>query len=214
MSFQAMSWAVKQECKTPTSKLILILIANYADENNSAFPSKDHLSKLANCDERTIRRSLRALVDAGYVTVQDRHDASGRQTSNRYILNLDNLSNTTTSQNRPHREGDIFAGEGVTKMPPNTNRNIPKEYTSDFEDWWSSYPRKDGSKKKAFESYISACKEISPRDLLAKTIMFAESRKGEDIKFTPHATTWLNQKRYETVTETRQRSSNLNALAG
>ncbi|HAI38141.1 MAG TPA: helix-turn-helix domain-containing protein, partial [Maribacter sp.] len=32
MSFQAMAWAVKQETDSPLSKLILLMIANYADE--------------------------------------------------------------------------------------------------------------------------------------------------------------------------------------
>lgn len=224
MSFQAMAWAVKQECKTPTAKLVLILIANYADENNTAYPSKDHLSKLANCDERTIRRSLRSLIESGYISVQDRHDNSGRQTSNRYIVHSDNMSisatarpvNTTQyrARTKAPKEGDIFAGVGGAKLSPNTIRNTQNKYTSDFDEWWKCYPRKDGSKKKAFEAWQKACDEISIAELLAKCRMFADSRKGEDPKFTPHATTWLNQKRYETVTPPVVKTRNLNSLAG
>lgn len=212
MSFDAMSWAVKQKCKTPTSKLILLLIANYADENNSAYPSKDHLSQMANCDERTIRRSLKSLQDQGLLQVEQRYNADGRQTSNRYFLALDKVS---ISAPAVKGEGDIFAGVGVTKMPPNTIRNIQKnKYCSDFIEWWDTYPRRDGSKAKAYDLWVKAVKEISVSDLLVKTKMFRDSRKGEDQKFTPHATTWLNQKRYETVTAPQVKAKNLNALAG
>lgn len=212
MSFDAMSWAVKQQCKTPTSKLILLLIANYADENNSAYPSKDHLSRLANCDERTIRRSLRSLQDQGLLNVEERYDHKGRQTSNRYFLVLDKMSTERKDQTR---EGDIFEGVGVTKMPPNTIRKIQnKKYCSDFIEWWDAYPRKDGSKSKAYELWIKATKEVPVSHLLKITKMFSDSRKGEDQKFTPHATTWLNQKRYETVTAPQVKAKNLNSLAG
>ena len=73
MSFQAMSWAVERECPTPTSKLILILLANYADEHNSCFPSRERISKLSNCDERTVRRSLKQLQDLGLIRIESRH---------------------------------------------------------------------------------------------------------------------------------------------
>ena len=36
MSFQAMAWAVKQNTKSPVSKLVLLMIANYADEKGEA----------------------------------------------------------------------------------------------------------------------------------------------------------------------------------
>ena len=228
MSFDAMSWAVKQNCATPTAKLILLLIANYADEKHSAFPSKDHLAKQANCDERTIRRALRSLEDQGLISVEQRHDANGKQSSNRYILSLDKLSRAKYSketqinkkqQDRkvPHQKagGDIFEGVGVTNMPPNTIRTIQSnnKYTPEFESWWSIYPRRDGSKRKAFDLWKNVVKEFSHEKLYSITNQYALSRKGEDPKFTPHATTWLNQRRFETVQPVTSKK-NLNSLAG
>ena len=49
---------------------------------------------------------------------------------------------------------------GCDKTTPNTIRDIHNnnnvvrgdKYTSEFLEWWNLYPRKDGSKAKAFES--------------------------------------------------------------
>ena len=61
MSIQALSWSVKKDCDNTTTKLVLILLANYADEKNSCYPSEKHLAKLAGVTDRTIRRSLKWL---------------------------------------------------------------------------------------------------------------------------------------------------------
>ena len=229
MSFQAMSWAVTKKCPTPTSKLILILLANYADEHNSCFPSRDKIAELSNCDERTVRRSLKQLSEAGFLRVESRYRPDGGQTSNRYYLSMDNVSeqpSLTGCQEVSSETGGWtnLQGEGVSQMPPNTirkdtNKNKSKGrtgYPTEFDEWWLVYPRRDGSKAKAFESWqkIVNTGEITIDDLNDATRMFARSRHGQDSRFTPHATTWLNQRRFETVEEVRQQSRNKNQLAG
>lgn len=218
MSFQAMSWAVERECPTPTSKLILILLANYADEHNSCFPSRERISKLSNCDERTVRRSLKQLQDLGLIRIESRHTTEGRQTSNRYFICLDNVSSRNESG-----VTDLYGGR-VTNLTPSREASCPptlseepvtkNQYPKPFEQWWATYPRRDGSKKKAFEAWRKVIKEISTDDLLRITVHFARARHGQDQRYTPHATTWLNQRRFETVDEVRQQTRNKNQLAG
>ena len=123
MSFQVMSWAVERECPTPTSKLILILLANYADEHNSCFPSRERISKLSNCDERTVRRSLKQLQDLGLIRIESRHTTEGRQTSNRYFICLDNVSSRNESGVTDlYGGGDKFDPLEGGIMPPYTIR--------------------------------------------------------------------------------------------
>ena len=102
----------------------------------------------------------------------------------------------------------------MTKRTPNTTRYIPSNYTEDFVKWWSIYPRKDGSKQKAFEIWFRITKEISANDLFIYTDKFKRAVHGTEIKYIPHATTWLNQRRWETVKETNVRKLNLNTIAG
>ena len=112
---------------------------------------------------------------------------------------------------------------GVEKSTPNTIRDInnniprtPKDYTPQFLKWWTIYPRKDGSKAKAFESYLKLLSKdiIAEKTLLEKTIIYANNNISKDKQYLPHATTWLNQRYFETVEEQRKMSNNKNTLAG
>jgi uncharacterized protein YdaU (DUF1376 family) len=76
-----------------------------------------------------------------------------------------------------------------------------KIYTVAFEAFWSIYPRKFGtSKLKAFEAWE---KLNGKEDTLIPVIMSAIDRqigsiyKGKEVKWIPHAATWLNEKRWE-----------------
>jgi 5-methylcytosine-specific restriction endonuclease McrA len=66
-----------------------------------------------------------------------------------------------------------------------------------FEKFWSAYPRKAGSKQKAFEAFK---KVDTPLDILLDAI---ENQKRsaqwskDNGQFIPHPTTWLNGKRWE-----------------
>ena len=84
MSVEALSWCKNQICPSPTSKLVLFVLANYADERHSCYPSEKHLSKICGVSDRSIRRCISALKEYGLVSIQLR---SG--TSNRYFLGVD-----------------------------------------------------------------------------------------------------------------------------
>ena len=199
MSFDAMNWASKQECQNSTNKLILLMLANYSDENDSSFPSYRHLASLCSCTERTAMRAIDSLIQIGLVKKEERYMKDGKQTSNRFILN----------------RGDKKDTQGMTKSTPNTIRDIQRDYTEEFNQWWNLYPRRDGSKRKAFEMYKKIIdKEISTIDLYNITKRFKQSMVGKEEKFIPHATTWLNQRRFETVEENKNIKINLNQIAG
>ena len=200
MSFDAMSWASKKECQNSTNKLVLLMLANYSDENESSYPSYKHLAKICECSERTVMRSIDSLISLGLLKKQVRFNSDGKQTSNRFILCRDDKINTV----------------GVSKSTLNTKRVIQRDYTVEFNQWWDLYPRKDGSKRKAFELWKKITdKEISHQKLLEFTKMFKVSINGTESKFIPHATTWLNQRRFETVEERpNNQKINLNQIGG
>tara|TARA_R100001510_G_C7602934_1_gene168951 strand:- start:440 stop:967 length:528 start_codon:yes stop_codon:yes gene_type:complete len=175
------------------------MLANYSDENDSSFPSYRHLASLCSCTERTAMRAIDSLIQMGLVKKEERYMKDGKQTSNRFILN----------------RGDKIDTQGMTKSTPNTIRDIQRDYTEEFNQWWNLYPRRDGSKRKAFEIYKKIIdKEISITDLYNVTNRFKQSMKGKEEKFIPHATTWLNQRRFETVEEKKNIKINLNQIAG
>ena len=138
--------------------------------------------------------------EMGLVKKEGRYTPDGKQTSNRFIL----------------IRGDKTNMVGVTKTTPNTIRVIQKDYKEEFSLWWKTYPRKDGSKRKAFQLWTKIIKEeINHQKLLELTNIFKSSMSETDMKFIPHASTWLNQRRFETINEKKDtKKINLNTIAG
>jgi pyocin large subunit-like protein len=209
MSFEAMAWANKQKCSGPTSKLILILIANLSDENYESYPSHSYLANCAECDDRTIKRALDDLAKLNLITITPRF-LNGKQTSNLYTLQI---------------RGDKNEGVGVSNMYPDTirdNKDIlstPKkknEYTVEFEEFWKAYPRNDG-KYAAYKKWTSIIKnnEIDYKIIIDAAKKYATSRIGQDATYTALAETWLNKKRWLDINvNAAPKATNRNSLAG
>ncbi len=84
MSFQAMAWAIKQ--KLPTKeKFVLLILANYTDNESQCWPSIERLCEDTGMSRPTIKRSLRKLVELGYL-MKVRRYRDKMQTSNLYRL--------------------------------------------------------------------------------------------------------------------------------
>ena len=208
MSWQALDWASKQKTGNGTNKLVLISLANYADDANTCFPSFKTLVNITELSRSTIIRSLKDLESKGLINISERFvdvNESKRQTSNLYTLLVGFHNDTTQCQND--------TPPSIKKKPQLTNNNKPIIYSDDFNSWWNLYPRNDGSKKKAFELFEKTTDKIINFDeLYSYTVKYKNSVHGKDEKFIPHATTWLSQRRWETVRE--KPKFNLNQLVG
>jgi hypothetical protein len=211
MSWSALDWASKQNTGNGTNKLVLICLANYADDTNVCFPNYKTLIKITELSRSTIIRSLKQLQEKGFIEIEERFDDfynSKRQTSNLYKLKVGYQFDTHEYQNDKHPT--------ITPTPHITNHNKPI-YCEDFNKMWQTYPRKDGSKKKAFDIWKKLTNKpnliIIKNDLYNHVEKYSKINKGKDIKFIPHLTTWLNQRRWETIEETKDKI-NLNQLVG
>lgn len=86
MSWSALAWATDSEVGPTTTKFILILLANKADENFSCYPSVRTLMTEANASRSTVLRALRNLEARGYITRRPQFHDSGARRSSRYYL--------------------------------------------------------------------------------------------------------------------------------
>lgn len=85
MSLRVMSWAWSVQL-APTPKLVLMALADEADDTGFCFPSQRRLAAKCSITDRTVRRMLVELETKGYVTLERRHRADGSRTSNGYRL--------------------------------------------------------------------------------------------------------------------------------
>lgn len=202
MSVEALSWAIKQKPKTPIQKLVLLCMANYTDANQICFPSYRHLADICNTSGRTVINATKALEQQGFVQIIHRFNKQGKQISNYYKLLLEGEADNTVGVKETTPSID-------TKDNTQKKTKQKKEYDAEFCKWWDCYPRKDGSKSKAYDIWQKVTtSEIRPTTLYHLTYHFAQANKNTDPKFIPHATTWLNQHRWETAQPTKTQTKN------
>ena len=90
MSIQALDWAFKQNgFSVPATKLVLIALANYADERNTCYPSQAKLASICSLGRRSIITHLQRLRDEGFITWHRTRGSDGRATTNTYQLLID-----------------------------------------------------------------------------------------------------------------------------
>jgi hypothetical protein len=120
-----MNWAWRQAL-TPTLKLVLMALADAADDQGVCWPSVSTLAKKCTVSTRTVQRSLRYLIDSELLIAEARRRRDGSSTSNRYRLLIaggDNLS-------PPREAGDTRPGQGcrgnsdMRVIPGTTNRIV------------------------------------------------------------------------------------------
>jgi hypothetical protein len=66
----------------------------------------------------------------------------------------------------------------------------------EFTDFWQRYPRHVG-RAEALKAFAKARLTTDLDTLMQNVFRYAEERKGEEDRFTLHASTWLNQRRWE-----------------
>lgn len=89
MSLRAISWALDVEGLPPVAKLILLSMADHANEDDLCWPSYTTLARRSGVHPDTVKGHVRLLREKGYVVRQERFDdLSGRQRSNSYEIKV------------------------------------------------------------------------------------------------------------------------------
>ena len=95
-----MTWAWATELP-PTPKLVLMALADIADDQGICWPSQNTLARKCSMAERSVRRILLQLQASELLYVESRFRPNGSQASNRYRLAIsgppDNLSGAPRS---------------------------------------------------------------------------------------------------------------------
>ena len=201
MSVQALGWVLQNSPAKLADRLVLIAIADHASsETGQAWPSVSRLMTYSRLSERSVRASLRNLRDSGQITVEP---SGGPHGVNVYTVVM------TPAESAPLQDlqGAGFASGGVQSLPPVGAESAPKPliepskepslYSSKaeidlaFEEFWRAYPRKVG-KQAARRRFDIAVRKTDAQVIVAGVWRYADSRRGQDPKFTQHPATWLH----------------------
>ena len=216
MSGEAVGWAFRKvQMDDATAKFVLVAICNYANDEDKAWPSHASISRLTGLSKRTIQNAVQKLEDWGIIKRIRRDRENGSETSAMVSINLDvswvvkgGIASAAIGVMQELPQGiaadstletkDKPQGKAPSRAKKDINAKII--YTDDFEQIWKAYPRRDGSKPKAFD-YWNMLNDENRARVVAAIPVFAERmrREGRPNDKIPHLTTWFNGREWETA---------------
>ena len=199
-------WEWYSDINTKTLFLHLLLTANHEDkkwrgivvEKGQVIVGRTKLSKDLHLSERQIRTSLEHLKSTNEITTK---------TTNKFTIVT--LVNWEKYQDYDTRTTNSKSNKLPTSdQQPTTNNNEKNEknkrnniYAQMFEDFWSIYPKKR-NKSKCKEWYLkNKPSEELQKEILLSVAFFKNEKQWKDEQFIPYPTTFLNQKRWEDISD-------------
>ena len=135
MSVQAITWALGCKTEKSSDKFVLLVLANYADQDGFCWPHVGTIAELTLLSVRAIRRCL-ARLDGTFLTIEKRRGTFGQQASSHYFLDLNSEIIVQPDVLSPS-QGDIVAATGCHDVtlykdePSNiyvNNTIVPRQY--------------------------------------------------------------------------------------
>jgi DNA-binding transcriptional MocR family regulator len=124
MSVYVTAWVWKQETGDAEAKLILLKLADQANDDGICWPSRRTIARDCETSVSTVQRSINYLVDRGYISIEHRRREDGSRTSSIYrfaAFTTQGPSDTTQGHSDPtpshhvtHPQGPSDSGGGVS----------------------------------------------------------------------------------------------------
>jgi len=214
MSVQQITKALALRGVAQGAKLLLIVLANYADEDGECWPSQKRLAEDTGMTDRGVRKLLAGLVLSGFVTRRVRNRRDGSRGTDVITLHLDGpyQRNDDPPEQKPAKgksaepravitgtkvQLSAEPGSGLTTFEPSLEPSMEPSLkrARDFERFWEAYPEKKG-KRAAELAFVKALK----RGTIDQMIWAIEDAKSHSKKwlegYIPNPATWLNQDRW------------------
>jgi hypothetical protein len=206
---------------TPNAKLLYGEITALCNQEGYCWAGNQYFADLYGVSKTSISAWIGNLKEAGHITVQMNYKEGSKHILNRYIRLLgegiqDILPPPIRNLTDPIQENF------VDNSTINTTVNTTVNNVDDFDSFWKFYPRKAGkdAARKAWEKLrpeIPIIKMIA--DNVRERVEKGEWRK-DNQSFILHASTYLNQKRWEdevvdqhTQTQTRTNPDSMKSIS-
>ena len=89
MSMKLMVKAFDIDFGSPIKKLIMLKLADNADDNGKCFPSMKHIAEKCNCSRSTVVRNINLLEKGGFLSIERRYKNNSKENqSNTYTIKL------------------------------------------------------------------------------------------------------------------------------
>ena len=199
MSIRAMSWAWEQATTSSGAKLVLLALADHANDDGVCWPGMKRIAEKCGMSSRQVSNHVTGLEECGLISTSRRCRDDHKYSTYLYQLNLASSgSGVPVGQRKSASSGP--AEVGFRAEPSVENRQLEPSLSSSsvddgFEQFWTIYPRKVG-KGAALKAWKKARKTASSEQIIAACNLYAALRRTEDPQYTAHPATWLNQERW------------------
>jgi len=210
MSIRVMTavWAYSKAAGTDL--LVLLALADIADDNGECWPSVGYVGRKCRIDPSTARRRIQSLEKLGEVIVihgAGKAKVSGMTPTNRYQITVhmpDEVEGGDSRVTPTDARGSLapVPGGSLAPVPPNTSVRHVNDTSltrgaveNDFAEVWNLYPRKV-DRAKALKAYSAQRKAgVAADDLMAAAKHYAEAMSGTEPRFIKHAATFFGPDR-------------------
>tara|TARA_R100001163_G_C5065592_1_gene203600 strand:+ start:2516 stop:3220 length:705 start_codon:yes stop_codon:yes gene_type:complete len=194
------------ESLTPNAKLLYGEITALCNERGYCWATNGYFAELYNVSKVSVSKWIGNLKDAGYISIEMEQDKGTKQILSRYIrLVNDPIKENLNTPQRKVKGGikEKFKDNNTV----NTTSNITVNNIDHFESFWTVYPRKVG-KAQAKKAWDKLKLDDNTVRMIAENIAL-RIKHGEwsdaNKTFIPHASTYLNNARWEDEVDTTQR---------
>ena len=201
--------------------LILLAMADFADDEGLCWPSQETLADKARCSVEYVRTATKAMVEAGDLEIVE--DAKSHR-SRRYRLTPNLLGENDLPPNLT-----VVSPKSNGALPPNPTVVSPKsawgeplepskeleplEPSDRFEEFWHAYALPKG-KAEARKAWAKAIKDTDPQVIISAAreyVLWLDTQ--DDPPQQKYAQGWLNGRRWEDeLRPQRTKKSNVTRL--
>lgn len=207
MSVDATRWAWSVNIQKSTERLVLLSLADRANEDNECYPSMQRVTNDTMLDIKTVKKVISDLIQKGLVIDTGERKGYTQKVRVLRLVGVDCREDKQTQKRNDSKNGmnpNLPTNEpkngtlnepnfGTQNLKENLTKNL-KNNSDFFDSFWQEYPNKT-----AKQAAIKAWSKLKLNDTLFNTIIDALKKQKPHFKtgFIPHASTWLNGKRWE-----------------
>lgn len=212
MSLQAYNAVWQHSTARGTDLLVLLALADFADEKGWSYPSIDALANKARISQRATQDRLRALAAAGWIRVEMQ---TGPHGTNRYqILGLKGVQNLQGAESAggvqirdgkrdAKRDEDLHPNRkeslGIVRNLK-SDKSLPAEDDGpDFEEFWDKYPLQRNGTKPEKKLARDQWRRLKPpeRKRALESLPHYKTHLEQTDQFVKHALRYLRDRSFE-----------------
>ena len=235
MSVQAISWALGCKTEKSSDKFVLVVLANYSDQDGFCWPHVGTIAELTMLSVRAVRRCLTRL-DGAFITVEKQRGTFGQQASSHYFLDLNSEIIVQSDILSLSAQSDIDAPPEC--HPRQNQSDSAATYSNDepsyihvnntivqndalivendvlFDEWWALYPRKQ-DKKKAIAAWTKQGCEKNAESLIdtLRNQIANDAQYSGDQQFIPLPSSYINKEKFNDEIVIRSRTESRETAA-